>query len=312
MTVRRVRCETCNQKISKKQPKLRCSICCIFKHLKCQNLTKADANYLLYLGIDWTCSECIAGILPVNGGSAPKKTKSVKLIGPKFKVQCSSCNGYSYTPRNIRTCEHCENQVHAKCWNHGLGCTTCCENMIPGFHAYTYEILGDPYLKNDKIYNPYKSSHYTQLIGDMFENENTKSFNDMSEFLVNCKYKRPEHAIDPSDNELSIFSLNVQTLTNKISHLRENIDYYEKFDALLFNEANCIVENLPNGLDDILLDKFHIPKVQSPARTSGRGGGLVIYVNKRICSEDDIIEFDPYSEPDNKCGEFQFIKIQNC
>ena len=146
----------------------------------------------------------------------------------------------------------------------------------------------------------------------MFDNESTNSFHLLSEILVNCKYKRPEHAITPSDNELSIFSLNVQSLTNKISNLRENINYYEKFDALLFNEANCIVEKLPNGIDDILLDNFHIPKVKKPARTSGKGGGLVIYINKRICGEGDMIEFDPYSEPENNCGEFQFIKIQNC
>ena len=313
MIERRVRCEKCDQKIPKHQPKLRCSICSNFKHLKCQNLTKADANYLIHLNIDWTCNECITSILPVNGGSAPKKSKHTKIIGPKFKVQCSSCNGFSYTPRNVRTCEYCENQVHVKCWNHDLGCTSCCENMIPGFHAHTYEILGDPYLKNNKLYNPYSNSHSTQMIGDIFENnENTNSFHDVSEILVNCKYKQPKHATVPSGNELSIFSLNVQTLTNKISHLRENINFYEKFDALLFNETNCIVKNLPNGMDDILLNNFHKPIVRNPARSSGRGGGLVIYLNKRICEEDDIQEFDPYSEPDNNCGEFQFIKLKNC
>ena len=137
MTVRRMRCEQCEQKIPKKQPKLRCSICSKFKHLKCQNLTKSDANYLIYLNIDWTCHECIASILPVNGGAAPKKSKSTKIIGPKFKVQCLSCRGFSYTPKNVRTCDHCENLVHVKCWNHELGCTSCCEEMIPGFHAYT-------------------------------------------------------------------------------------------------------------------------------------------------------------------------------
>ena len=313
MTVRRVRCEKCDQKFPKNQPKLRCTVCIKFKHLRCQNLTKADANYILYLNLDWTCNDCLSSILPINGGSAPKKSKSLKIIGPKFKVQCMSCNGFSYTPRNVRTCEYCENQVHVKCWNHELGCTSCCEKMIPGFHAYTYEIVGDPYLKNNKIYNPYNNSHFTQMIGDMFENnENTNSFDDVSEILVNCKYKQPVHASVPSGNELSIFSLNVQTLTNKIAHLRENIDYYKNFDALLFNEANCIVQNLPNGINDILLDNFHEPIVKNPARTSGKGGGLVIYVNKRICEEDDIEEFDPYNEPDNNCGEFQFIKLKNC
>ena len=313
MTERREKCEKCDHKIPKKQPKLRCSICAKFKHLKCQKLTKADAKHLIYLNVEWTCYECMTSILPVHGGSAPKKTKTSKTVGPKFKVQCSSCNGYSYTPKNVRICEYCENQVHVKCWNHDLGCTSCCENMIPGFHAYTYEILGDPYLKNIATYNPYNKSHFIQNIGDIFENSDSiNSFQDISEILVNCKYKQPIHATVPSTNELSIFSLNIQTLTNKISHLRENIEYYEKFDALLFNETNCKVENLPNGTNDILLDNFYEPLVKNPTRTSGKGGGLVIYINKRICEEDDIEEFDPYSEPDNNSGEFQFVKIKNC
>ena len=315
MTIRRARCDLCDQKIPKKQPMLRCSICTKFKHLKCQNLTKADASYLIYLNIDWTCHECIISILPVDGGSAPKRAKSAKLIGPKFKVKCTSCNGFSYTPKNLRTCEYCESQVHSKCWNQGLGCTACCENMIPGFHSYTYEILGDPYLKNDKMYNPYISSDFTQLIGDSFENHEAKdSYQDISEILVKCKYKKPEHVINPTNDELSIFSLNVQSLTNKITKLRENINFYKKFDALLFNEANCIVDKLPNKMNDILLENFHEPLVKNPTRSSGRGGGLVIYINKRVCEDPDenIVEFDPYSEPGNNCGEFQFIKIKNC
>ena len=312
MTVKRARCEECDQKIPKNQPKLKCSLCSKVKHLKCEKLTKADAKYLNHLNLDWSCYECISEILPVNGCSAIKR--SAKVLGPKFKVQCSSCTGFSYTPRNVRTCNYCEKQVHVKCWNEDLGCTKCCEDMIPGFHAYTYEILGDPYLKNDKFYNPYSRSHLTQLIGDTFENnENNEGTNsDVAEILVNCKYKKPALITTPSDGELSILTLNVQTLTNKITHLRENIDYYEKFDALLFNEANCIFEKLPNGMNDILLENFHEPIVKNPARASGKGGGLVIYVNKRICEQDDIEDFDPYSEPDNNCGEFQFVKIKNC
>ena len=316
MTVRRVKCEQCDQKIPKNQPKLRCSICCDFKHLKCQKLTKSDASYIIQLKIDWTCNECLSSILPINGCSAPKRRKVTNSSGQKFKIQCASCYGYSYTPKNVRTCAFCDGQVHVKCWNNDLGCTACCESIFPGFHAYTYEIVGDPYLKNDKFYNPYDSGHYTQLIGDMMENRNVdSSFDAVSEILVNCKYNKPNSAItskSKSNNELNILSLNVQTLTNKISHLRENISYYETFDALLFNEANCIVDKLPNGYDDILLESFHKPIVKPPARASGKGGGLVTYVNKRVCEEDDIEEFDPYSEQGNNSGEFQFFKLKNC
>ena len=315
MTVRRPRCDKCNIKISKKQPKLKCSICNTVKHLSCEKLTKADANYLIYLNVDWTCYECITNILPVNATYAPKRLKTDLTIGPKFKLKCVACNGYCYTPRNIRTCNFCDGQVHAKCWNHDLGCNKCCEDMIPGFQSYTYELIGDPYLKNDKFYNPYRNDDFTQLIGDIFENNNesSKAFDDASEILVSCKYKEPKFATKASKDELSVFSLNVRSLKNKISDLRENIDYYENFDALLFQETNCTIKKLENGIEEILLDGFHEPLVQDPARTSGKGGGLVIYINKRVCAEeDDIVQFVPYSEPDNNSGEFLFVKLQNC
>ena len=52
--------------------------------------------------------------------------------------------------------------------------------------------------------------------------------------------------------------------------------------------------------------------MQDPLRKSGKGGGLSIYVNKRVCAEEDIVSFCPYNEPGNTSGEFQFIKIKNC
>ena len=45
----------------------------------------------------------------------------------------------------------------------------------------------------------------------------------------------------------------------------------------------------------------------------GKWGGLSIYINKRVCDDqDDIVPFCPYHDPDNNSGEFQFIKIKNC
>ena len=46
-----------------------------------------------------------------------------------------------------------------KCWNNGFGCTACCKNIFPGFHAYTYEIIGDPNLKNDISSHPPLQCH---------------------------------------------------------------------------------------------------------------------------------------------------------
>ena len=62
-----------------------------------------------------------------------------------------------------------------------------------------------------------------------------------------------------------------------------------------------------------MLQGFHEPFTQNPIRKSGKGGGLAIYVNKRVSADlDDIEPFSPYSEPEDTSGEFQFIKIKNC
>ena len=113
------------------------------------------------------------------------------------------------------------------------------------------------------------------------------------------------------ESEINIFSLNIRHLYDKINKLRDGIDHYQKFDVLCLNECNLKLEKLPNGIEDISLEGFHEPILQPPARSSGRGGGLAIYVNKRICEEADIdSKFNPNPEPDNVNGEFQFIKIK--
>ena len=66
----RIKCETCQIKIPKAQPKLFCTICDKLKHLSCQKLTKADAINIIYQKIPWTCRECILEILPVNACSS--------------------------------------------------------------------------------------------------------------------------------------------------------------------------------------------------------------------------------------------------
>ena len=62
----------------------------------------------------------------------------------------------------------------------------------------------------------------------------------------------------------------------------------------------------------MILDGFHEPLLQDPTRSSGKGGGLVTWVNTRVCEEDEIEPVTTYSEPDNNSGEFQFFKIINC
>ena len=135
--LKRIKCETCNVNIPKIHPKLRCTNCDELKHLACQKLTKSNANHISALKFSWTCKECISEILPV-GGCLP----AIPCERPptqKFKIKCHCCNGFSYSPRNVRTCDYCMNKVHIRCWNDQLGCTKCCENMISGFYVYSYD-----------------------------------------------------------------------------------------------------------------------------------------------------------------------------
>ena len=310
-TFKRERCEKCEVKIPKHQPILICDLCCKIKHLSCEKLSKSDASTIKDLGISWSCHECLANTLPVN---AVRRQVSKDIDENKFKVKCSSCNGFSHSQRTVKTCQWCDGQVHAKCWKGELGCKSCCEKIIPGYHAYTHELYGLDNRKNNNIYNPYSSAHFAMQIGNALDDEenNNNVWSEISELLTNCKYKQLKDVKTNVDSELNIFSLNVQHLHNKIDKLRIDISDYQQFDLLCFNECNLKVETLPHGIADLFLDGFHEPVVKSPIRSSGRGGGLTIYVNKRICEESDIDrKFNPNPEPENVSGEFQFIKIKN-
>ncbi len=131
--------------------------------------------------------------------------------------------------------------------------------------------------------------------------------------MLGCEYKQHIHVKPASENELKVFSLNVRSLYKNISHFREEIEVYSKYDVLSFCETNCKLSRLPNGIDDLILDGFYEPILQDPARKSGRGGGLAIYINKRVCSLEHIESFKPNYEEDSEMnGEFQFLKIHNC
>ena len=136
-------------------------------------------------------------------------------------------------------------------------------------------------------------------------------WSEISESLASRKYEQMKDVITDFESEINIFSLNIRHLYDKISKLRDGIDYYQKFDFLCFNECNLKLEKIPNAIEDILLEGFQEPILQPPARSSGRGGGLAIYVNNRIYEETDInSKFNLNPEPDNVNGEFQFIKIK--
>ena len=100
---------------------------------------------------------------------APKNSHSKVNV---FKVQCSVCNGFCYSPKNIRTCNWCAREEHFECHNQSLCCKTCCEKIIPGFNVSTYELHNDYTTRlNNITYNPYDRDHFNNLIRDSIETE---------------------------------------------------------------------------------------------------------------------------------------------
>ena len=216
-------CEACNARIPKTQPKLSCSLCSVQKHIKCQNLSKSDAEYILANPqYHWTCISCTLETLPINAcpDSDPVATK----------IKCGSCNGYSYSLKNVKTCSWCDSQVHVKCLNDNLGCNKCCSYMIPGFNVNSYELIGNA-PTNNILFNPYDRSHYVNQIGDMISNqeENDSTWNEISEFLTNCQYKTINSLGQPDSSNLKVLSLNIRSLTKNIASIRENYIDYQNF-----------------------------------------------------------------------------------
>ena len=306
-------CTTCNSKLLRHRPNLYCNYCNTVKHYLCQGLSKTEAQYILENTVhDWICRDCIVDILPVG---ACASTRTIKVpTTPRFKAKCQCCSGMSYNQKNIETCPWCDKLCCKKCSNNSLGCNNCCEQMMPGFRANCYELIGEFYYKNNAIFNPYSNQHNINLIGDQIsrEEENNALWNGISETLLNCNYKQPKNIKNVKHNELNIFSLNIRSLNKNITIIRDNIIEYQKYDLLTFNETCCNTDKLANGLDDLLIEGFHPPIVQSPVRESDRGGGLATYVNTRVCSVDDIKTIDLNFESPPTDGEFLFITINNC
>ena len=83
----------------------------------------------------------------------------------------------------------------------------CCLKIIPGYHAYHYELFETTESMNDLIHNPYSSEHFTMQIGEALSNEleGSSEWSEISDFLVNCKYKQSKYVNTSKDNELSFY-----------------------------------------------------------------------------------------------------------
>ena len=270
--ISKVNCQNCAVRLSKNSPQLFCDICGNLKHAKCENLSKLEASSIANSRFSWTCHECITDILPINAHAAMTTNAKVTTNQvPRFHVKCHCCNGNSYSPRNVVQCSWCDNFVHLKCHKSDLGCISCCENLIPAYNTTLHEFNDDYSHLNNLIFNPYSREHNTYAIGEALTNEehHNSAWSEVSQILTSCHYKQLRHVKPSNKSQLKILSLNIRSLIKCIDNIRENIDLYQKYDVLCFNETNLKFEKLPNGMNDISLEGFHDPLVRDPVRNSG-------------------------------------------
>ena len=290
----KIKCDKCSVRISRTRQNLVCDICKRVKHYKCCNLSKNDVNEILRTQENrWTCYECISDVLPM--GIAETSDNSVSwtpITDLNFKQRCSACDGMSYRRENVEICTWCNDWCHKKCLKSSLGCLKCCDNMIPGYKCYAFELLDNKNYENAKLFNPYDQKNLINSIGDQIRSteESSEIWDEISEKLVRCTYITPKQVSSPKDNELSVLSMNIRSIHKNIERINDSITEYTCYDVINLNETSCNILKLANGLDDLQIEGFYPPVYQAPARKSCRGGGPLTYVNKRVCSSAEDIQ----------------------
>lgn len=139
-----------------------------------------------------------------------------------------------------------------------LGCKKCCTDNFAGFNSLSWELFaGKP--SNGRIYNPYDPDNLTNRIGRALDDDTDglTEWNDISEFLLKCRYKQVKDVQLPGSDQLLTLSLNIRSLTKNIEYIADNMTLFNRFDVLCFNETNCREGKLANGLSDLALEGFH-------------------------------------------------------
>ena len=215
----------------------------------------------------------------------------------------------------MNVCCYCDRLSHERCSAGTLGCKSCLRDLFPGYDVPARQLFANFYsknLENNVLFNPYSHDCQSNYIGDRLDTDEIdfNPWQNISNNLNNCKYYKIDEIKPSKDYELKVFSLNVRSLAGKIDEFRENIEIYTKYDVLCFNETNCDATELPFKGKELELDGFHPPLIQAPARESNRGGGLAIYVNKKLCETNDVnLKIDLCSHDNSKTGEIQVVEI---
>ena len=310
-----ITCEKCKIRIPKNRPLLVCSMCLEYKHYKCNNLSKNEAYDILVTDYaqNWACQSCMHDVFPLGLLQDINQFSHVNIPNlSDYDPNCTVCDK-PCNQSNGSLCNWCDQVCHKYCANNSLGCSNCTKSMIPGFSCLHHELYNESLLKNNSIFNPYDHNALANLIGNHLDTEDgleNTFMHEISNKLHNCNYTQFKDVKQAKQNELKVMSLNIRSLKNGIDSLRDNISHYAKFDILCFNETNCDIATLPNGIDDVLLDGFYPPLTQKPYRASNKGGGLAIYVNERVCDDSNLELLDIKLEPDAELScEYMFLKI---
>ena len=311
-------CGKCNLNLRKTQTKITCAYCAVRYHIKCHNLNNTDYNHLKFLNLDssWMCNSCTHQIFPLCAINFPIDSTTnlnTSPITPNKLDYCSSCD--KLMGKISKKCDFCCKFSHVHCHAQNMGCISCLKNIFPGFMYSVNELFEHQYdNKNRTKFNPYSTNSFINDIGssELFDSiEEQIAWQSVSDNLANCKYEKLSDIKTSRDNELKILSLNVRSLKKALPRLQDIDTHLNKFDILCFNETCCKIDTLPFGKQQLRIDGFNLPIIQEPVRASGRGGGLAIYVSKKICSDSSKITIhrDLSCSENINDGEHLYIEI---
>ena len=311
------KCVKCEKRVQKHKPIIKCCICNNIYHPKCHFLTPDDINTLIDNGLydTWSCGGCNVNAIPLNytDDSIINTSQIIENRIVNTPKNCHTCSKLGY---RMKICYLCDNTSHKRCHAGDMGCKKCLREIYPGYDLENYFTLThDPNFSNTAIFNPYDLNDTTSNIG-VADSEDPEALAEQdtwapySKRLINCKYEQPDLISKNKEGELRTLTLNIRSVTKNISKIRDNMAFYGKFDIICLNEAMCNEDLLPFEGKELMLENFHKPIVQKPARDSNRGGGLITYINKNLCNESDFKKIDELCG-NNDCtqGEFLFLEI---
>ncbi len=202
------KCETCNIRVPKNRPLLVCTLCQKFKHYKCNNLSRKEAEGILANPTElcaWTCQKCYNEIFPgFNSDDVTPVTDR-----QYNSITCSVCDKQcSNKSQNCTSCDWCDSPCHKHCIKGALGCLNCCAVMILGYHYDIHELNGNILQNRSNLFDPYDREFLLNNIDDDIENGLENPFmSEISNIVNRCSYKEPCNVSKTQNNELRVLFL---------------------------------------------------------------------------------------------------------